>query len=194
MADFNVSTLTPEEKQQLIAMLQAPDTGVDAGSLDSEGAGNPDAEQDESLIRAICAEMMAPLLDLVENVIIGGMEEAVKKKQQLVEVQQLREQFAEDFPDDTQKWYSDATDGLDLFDKLHEDVGGMAPEEQGPKVKEIAGSLKEKMMKLKGISPEAAAPVVEEATKVESAPANPKLDRVMRNIDALKKSGKNVGY
>jgi hypothetical protein len=197
MSDFNVSGLTPEEKQQLISLLQESDSPVEQGAE----MGNPDAEQDESLIRAICTEMMDPLQQQIEllsqivnDEIIGGVTQLYNQKQKMAEIERLKQEYGTDeyFPGDTQDFYKEATDGQDLFDKLYEDISGAkgegsdwGPEQETPYVGGLASKLKEKMGKLRGTTE--APPVAVEVSKVET---NPKMDAVVSKIRALKQSGK----
>ena len=218
MSDFNVSGLSPEEKQQLIAMLQQEDSPMEAGAE----AGNPDAEQDESLIRAIIAETLGPisqkvdlLHELVVNGIIGGVEELAKQKELLAEYDRVKSSYssADDADDEGPGFNSGDVDFFkdtapeggtsDLFEALRDEImkakGGSpdwGDEQEVPLVKTLKGTLRGKLAKYRGAGTEEAAPVAAEVTKVEATPAEgaPGLDKVLKNIRSLKKSGVKTGY
>ena len=210
MAEFNLGGLSPDEARQLMSMLQEQLAGEgDNDSLAVEGAemGNPDAEQDQDLIRRMIAEAIGPismkldlLCEVVDDEIIGGVTQLAAQREKMAQIEALKTNYGEQFPEEMQSFYHDATDGQDLFDKLHEEISGRksstpdwSDEMEGPAVAELAGGLKEKMLKLRG--PVAEAPVAVEVSKVETSPAsNPRMDEVVKKIRQLKKSNVKTGY
>lgn len=211
MGDFNTSGLTPEEKQQLIALLQ--EEGSESPAQEQTemmgNMGNDDAGADEDLIRRIIAETVGPymqkldlLVEVVNDEIIGGVTQLVQQKEKMAEIERLKTSYGTNdyFPEETQSFYRDATDGADLFDKLYEEISGAkgegsdwGEEKEVPMVRGLASGLKEKMMKLRG--PVAEAPVAVKETTVESN--SPELERQLKRIKDMKRSGKanvKLGY
>lgn len=213
---FDTSQLSPEEQSQLLQLLlssggESPTGGTMDNPVPMEGdSGNPDEAQDTLLIQRLISEAIGPLQEqvelltqIVDDEIIGGVTTLYESQQKMSEIQRLQEQYGGDdmFNSDMQDFYKTATaggespDGLDLFDKLHEEISGAKSSTpdwsdgmEAPLVQSLHAGLKDKMGKLRGNA--GAAPVAVETTKVEAEPVPSKTDEVVKKIKDMKKTGK----
>ena len=198
---MDVSQLSPEEKDRLLMAL-IDKVGLDLPESTGQGDAQQDAEQLAPIIKVLemiidkfeCLEERVEGLDkLVTDEIIGGITTLYNEKTRMGNVSSLSEKYKDKF-DPYKDFYSEVTDGSDLYEKLLdeiEEMKGQTPEWndeiESSKVGELAEMLKGKFEKIKGMgAPVGVAVEIEKTSGDEEDPRLAKLREMKRKSPNVK--------
>lgn len=176
-----------------------------------------DMEQDIELIKQVLSENLEPIITvlkqviqkqaamdeeldslakLVQEEILGGIENLYKTKERLGGISNLSSKYGELF-DPYKDFYSELTDGSDIYEKLYDELDELkkakedwSDEDESSEISKLAEMLKGKFEKIKGLGKPAAIEVEVETT---SAPVEESAEDKLRNrIREMKKNSKDV--
>ena len=193
---YDVSSLSPEEKDRLLAKL------IEVSGIEPSGSSDvhPDESQDLAMLEpfAKVAEMLIGKMEqleeqvealdkLVTEEIIGGITSLYKEKSRMGGISSMMEKYKDKF-DPYQDFYKE-TAGSSLYDDLYDEIEKMKEaepdwneEKECGKVDELFNGLKEHHGKIKGI----VAPDDGIAIKVETKEAEQEADP-LEKVKAMRK-------
>jgi len=193
---YNLDALGPDEQKKLLEQLLAEREG-------GSDAGHPDAEQDQEMINPIieALELLTNRVEELERLVIdelfGGIEKLYKENQRTTGVGALRDKYGELFSPHSSALEALAP-GEDVFEKIYDLLDGQEMDDTGrdEAVKGFAGSLAEKIARIKGEAPASdGAPVtveIEKTTTIDSEndKAEPVEDDFLAGIRRMAKAAK----
>ncbi len=176
-----------------------------------------DMGQDVELIKQVISEHLEPIITVLKQVIqkqaamdeevdslaklvqediLGGIEELHQSKQRLGGISSLSSKYGELFGPYSD-FYSELTDGSDIYEKLYDELDELkkskedwSDEDESSEINKLAEMLKGKFEKIKGMGKPAAIEVEVETT---SAPVEESAEDKLRNrIRKMKENSKDV--
>ena len=189
---FNLSGLTDAEKQELLNALQ-----TDGGG---STADHPDAEQDAEMVHPLIEafELLASRVEKLEHALFeelfGGIEKLYSENQRKQGVGGIREKYGELF-EPHREVMSELDPDTDVYERIYDLLDQMEGDDgaKDEAVRGFAGSLAEKIAKIKGVPVEGGAV---EVTKVTAEPIeeDKKEYDPMDRIRAMSKKAKDKGF
>lgn len=174
-------------------------------------------EQDVELIKQVIGEALEPIIAVVKQIIdkqaaideevdslaklvqeeiIGGIENLYKTKERLGGISNLSSKYGELFGP-YKDFYSELTDGSDIYEKLYDELDELkkskedwSDEDEGSEISKIAEMLKGKFEKIKGMG---SSPVAVEV-EVEKQPEETAEEKLRNKIRKMKENAKDVRF
>ncbi len=174
-------------------------------------------EQDVELIKQVIREALEPIIAVVKQIIdkqamideevdslaklvqeeiIGGIENLYKTKERLSGISNLSSKYGELFGP-YKDFYSELTDGSDIYEKLYDELDELkkgkedwSDEDESSEISKIAEILKGKFEKIKGMGK----PAVEVEVEVEKQPEETAEEKLRNKIRKMKENAKDVRF
>lgn len=198
---YNVSSLSPEEKDRLLEAL------IEKAGLEAPEGGHADVEQDKETMKplvdavlALCEKVKAidekleGLDKIVMDEIIGGVTNLYNERKRMSGIDELSGKYKEKFS--PYEGFFKELSGSDLYDALYDEIQNMKgenpewdDEKESSAIEQILGNIKAKHDKIKGIEP----PVEGVAIEVSTAQAEPdEKEKLAERIRAMRKKAPEV--
>lgn len=146
--------------------------------------------------QAATDEELDSLAKLVQEEILGGIENLYKTKERLGGISNLSSKYGQMF-DPYKDFYGELTDGSDIYEKLYDELDEMkkskeswSDEDESSEISKLAEMLKGKFEKIKGMGKPSAIEV-----EIETTHAEPEVsaEEMLRNrIRKMKENSKDV--
>lgn len=177
-----------------------------------------DVEQDVGLIKQIISEALDPVITVIKQVIekqaamdeeldslaklvqeeiLGGIENLYRTKERLGGISALSSKYKDQF-DPYKDFYSELTEGSDIYEKLYDELDELkkgkeswSDEDEGSEISKIAEMLKSKFEKIKGMGGQPATAIEVEISK-EEEPVETDEQKLISKIRKMKQNAKDV--
>jgi hypothetical protein len=144
---YNLASLSPQEKDELLMGLLA------------EREGHPDAGADAEMLYPVvqAIEMLTERVQALEKLVMddlfGGIENLYKENKRKTGIGDLKTKYGELFAPHMDALQAIEPDA-DVFEKIYDLLGDIGPDEVEGKITGYASTLAEKLGKIRGVKPE----------------------------------------